>query len=249
MAPTSQHGGEVFEFSDLDVPQQPDDVTCGPTCLQALYAFHGTPLPLDDVIASVRSLDHGGTLGVLLGIDALERGYGATLYSYNLEVLDPTWFTGDGRDLRSELRRQLEVREGKRLRAAIQAYLDFLDEGGEIRHAELTPGLLASIVREGSPPITGLSATYLYGCEREVFDGKQSRYDDVRGEPVGHFVVVSGVDPVSGDFRISDPSQDNPLHGSGTYWVSPYRLIGAIFLGVTTYDGNLLVIRPRAGEL
>jgi hypothetical protein len=27
--------------------------------------------------------------------------------------------------------------------------------------------------------------------------------------------------------------------------VSPYRLIGAIFLGVTTYDGNVLVVGPR----
>ncbi|MDX1493141.1 MAG: hypothetical protein R3253_03635 [Longimicrobiales bacterium] len=243
MTQTSRHGSEVLEFSDLEVRQQPDDVTCGPTCLQALYAFHGIDLRLDDVIASVRSLDHGGTLGVLLGIDALERGFDATLYSYNLQVLDPSWFSGSPRDLKAELERQLEIREGKRLRAAIQAYVDFLDQGGEIRHEELTPQLLAEIVRGGSPPITGLSATYLYGCQREVFDGKRSRYDDVNGEPVGHFVVVSGVDPSTGDFRISDPSQDNPLHGSGTYWVSPYRLLGAIFLGVTTYDGNLLVVR------
>lgn len=245
--PTTSRRGEVFEFADLEVRQQPDDVTCGPTCLQALYAFHGEPHSLDEVIASVRSLTHGGTLGVLLGIDALERGYDATLYSYNLDVLDPSWFTESGRDLKAELARQLEVREGNKLRAAIQAYIDFLDAGGALRHEALTPELLADIVLEGSPPITGLSATYLYGCQREVFDGTSSRYDDVLGEPVGHFVVISGFDPASGEFRISDPSQDNPLHGSGTYWVKPYRLIGAIFLGVTTYDGNLLIVRsPEA---
>lgn len=244
---TTSPRGEVFEFADLEVRQQPDDVTCGPTCLQALYAFHGEPYALDDVIASVRSLAHGGTLGVLLGIDALERGYDATLYSYNLHVLDPSWFLEPGRDLKAELVRQLDIREEKQLRAAIQAYIDFLEAGGELRHEALTPELLADIVRDGSPPITGLSATYLYGCRREVFDGNESRYDDVHGEPVGHFVVISGVDPATGDFRISDPSQDNPLHQSGTYWVKPHRLIGAIFLGVTTYDGNLLIVRPRGG--
>lgn len=243
MSTTSRHG-EVFEFADLEVRQQPDDVTCGPTCLQALYAFYGEPRSLDEVITSVRSLKHGGTLGVLLGIDALERGYQATLYSYNLDVLDPSWFAEPHRDLRAELARQLEVREDPQLRGSVQAYLDFLDAGGDIRHEALTPELLADIVLEGSPPITGLSATYLYGCQREVFDGTSSRYDDVLGEPVGHFVVISGFDPASGDFRISDPSQDNPLHGSGTYWVKPHRLIGAIFLGVTTYDGNLLIVRP-----
>ncbi|MDX1645795.1 MAG: hypothetical protein R3304_01530 [Longimicrobiales bacterium] len=236
---------DVLEFADLEVRQQPDDVTCGPTCLQGVYAFHGTHLPLDEVVDSVRSLDHGGTLGALLGIDALERGFDATLYTYNLGIFDPSWFLAPGRDLRAELARQLEIRQGARDRSAVAAYMEFLDAGGEIRHQELTPRMLAEIVRAGSPPITGLSATYLYGCRREVFDGRTSRYDDVHGDPVGHFVVVSGMDPGTGEFRISDPAQDNPLHASGTYWVSPHRLVGAIFLGVTTYDGNLLVVRPR----
>lgn len=242
---TPPSGRELLEFADIDVRQQPDDVTCGPTCLQGVYAFHGTLLDLDEVIASVRSLAHGGTLGVLLGLDALERGFAATLYTYNLDVFDPSWFEGPEQDLRGELERQVEVRSDARLRSVVKAYIDFLDLGGDIRHKELTPAMLAGIVRRGYPPITGLSATYLYGCAREVFDGRVARYDDVHGDPVGHFVVVSGVDPGTGDFRISDPSQDNPLHGSGTYWVSPHRLIGAIFLGVTTYEGDILVVRPR----
>ena len=248
---TSRSGDDVFEFAGLEVRQQPDDVTCGPTCLQAVYAYNDHPLPLDEVISSVRKLEHGGTLGVLLGLDALERGFDATLYTNNLDVFDPTWFGEVGRPqggrsvLIGRLRQQLEVREESQRRSTIRAYVDFLEQGGEVRHDVLTPDLLEAIVREGYPPVTGLSATYLYGCEREVYDGKESRYDDVHGEPVGHFVVVSGVDARSGHFRISDPSQDNPRHGSGTYWVSPHRLIGAIFLGVTTYDGNLLVIRPR----
>lgn len=238
-------GRKALEFADIDVRQQPDDVSCGPTCLQAVYEFYGTSLPLEQVIRSVRSVDHGGTLGVLLGVDALERGFSATLFTYNLDVFDPSWFAGRGRDLRAELERQLAYRTNPKLRSTIQAYIDFVDHGGDIRHRELTPDLLANIVRRGYPPITGLSATYLYGCEREVFDGKEAHYDAVRGEPVGHFVVISGVDPGTGNFRVSDPSADNPLHGRGTYWVSPHRLIGAIFLGVTTYDGNVLIVRPR----
>jgi len=237
--------GEVFEFADIDVRQQPDDVSCGPTCLQAVYEFYGTHLSVDEVITSVRSVDHGGTLGVLLGLDALERGFCATLYTYNLDIFDPSWFAEPKRDLRVELARQLEHRKEPRLLTEIEAYIDFIEHGGRIRHRELTPGLLADIVRGGLPPITGLSATYLYGCQREIYDGKESRYDDVHGEPVGHFVVISGIDPSTGNFRISDPSTDNPLHGSGTYWVSPHRLIGAIFLGVTTYDGNVLIVRPQ----
>lgn len=245
MSSASLSDSPIFEFPGIQIRQQPDDVSCGPTCLQGVYDFYGMHLTLDEVISSVRRVDHGGTLGVLLGLDALERGFSATLLTYNLDVFDPSWFGSPPKDLLPLLKRQLKHKTDPRLASAIEAYIEFLEAGGDVRHRELTPELLASIVRRGSPPITGLSATYLYGCQREVYDGTKSQFDDVRGEPVGHFVVVSGVDRNTGKFRISDPSSDNPFHESGTYWVSPHRLIGAIFLGVTTYDGNLLLIQPR----
>ena len=235
----------VFEYPGISVRQQPDDVSCGPTCLEGVYHYFGHTLGLPEVMASVRKLDHGGTLGVLLGLDALERGFSATLFTYNLDIFDPSWFDGRPRDLRPLLEEQLRHKREPRYVAASEAYLDFLEAGGQVHHRELTPELLAELVLAGAPPITGLSATYLYGCEREVFEGSVSRYDDVRGEPAGHFVVISGVDEGTGRFRISDPSADNPRHNSGTYWVSPHRLLGAILLGVTTYDGNVLIIRPR----
>jgi hypothetical protein len=234
----------IFEYPGIEVHQQPDDVSCGPTCLQGVYGFFGRSLTLDEVIASVRRLDHGGTLGVLLGLDALRRGFAATLFTYNLDVFDPSWFGREPRPLAALLEEQMTHKRDRRFVATADAYVEFLSAGGEVRHRELTPSLLSKLVRAGAPPITGLSATYLYGCEREVFDGHRSQYDSVRGEPTGHFVVLSGVDENTGKFRISDPSTDNPRHRSGTYWVSAHRLLGAILLGVTTYDGNILVIRP-----
>jgi hypothetical protein len=44
---------------------------------------------------------------------------------------------------------------------------------------------------------------------------------------------------------IADPLQDNPLHGNQYYSVDIDRLVGAILLGILTYDANLLVISPR----
>jgi hypothetical protein len=37
----------------------------------------------------------------------------------------------------------------------------------------------------------------------------------------------------------------NPLVGSRYYAVQVQRLIGAILLGVMTYDANLLIIEPK----
>ena len=76
----------------LEMLPQPDDRTCGPTCLHAVYAFHGDGLPLEQVIREVRQLEDGGTLGVILGEHALRRGYDVSLHTYNLRVFDPTWF-------------------------------------------------------------------------------------------------------------------------------------------------------------
>ena len=44
---------------------------------------------------------------------------------------------------------------------------------------------------------------------------------------------------------IADPLLDNPAYGTKYYRVNVYRLLGAIFLGVGSDDGNLMRIRPK----
>ena len=78
---------------EFDILPQPDNMSCGPTCLHALYRYYGDELPLEAVIEQVESLEGGGTLAVLLACHALRRGYDATIYTYNLKVFDPTWFS------------------------------------------------------------------------------------------------------------------------------------------------------------
>lgn len=229
----------------LDILPQPDDSTCGPTCLHAVYGFHGDALGLDQVIAEVTPLATGGTLGVYLGLHALRRGYRATIYTYNLEVFDPTWFSSDAGSLPELLRAQADRKEDARLRLATGAYLEFLGLGGQIRFQELRPDLIRRHLLEGHPILTGLSATYLYGCAREVDDAGRLHYDSVRGEPTGHFVVVHGYDAGSDSVLVADPLHENAF-GSHNYRVGVLRLLGAVMLGVITYDGNLLVLEPPA---
>ncbi|HSW29522.1 MAG TPA: hypothetical protein VLH75_08590 [Longimicrobiales bacterium] len=230
----------------LDILPQPDDTTCGPTCLHAVYGFYGEALDLHEVISEVTPLASGGTLGVYLGIHALRRGYAATLHTYNLEVFDPTWFESDDADLSALLAEQAMVKSGFRLRETTPAYLELLALGGRIRFEELSPGLIRRRLSVGRPILTGLSATYLYGCAREVDENGRLRYDSVRGEPTGHFVVVHGYDAETDSVLVADPLFENAF-GSHNYRVDVVRLMGAIMLGVLTYDGNLLVIEPKVG--
>jgi hypothetical protein len=228
------------------VEQQPDDVTCGPACLHGIYRYYGDEIPLARIAAELRTLDKGGTLDVFLANHALERGYQATLYTYNLDVFDPTWFALSNDEIRERLRAQAAVKGWRRLQAATRGYDEFLRLGGKLKLRDLDPSLLRKFTKRGIPVITGLSATYLYRATRDVPETNED--DDVRGEPVGHFVVLTGYRKETREILIADPIRTNPLVRTRYYAVKTHRLIGAILLGAVTYDANLLVIQPKPSK-
>lgn len=227
----------------FDIQAQPDEVTCGPTCLQALYNYYKDTVPLNQVVKEVKQLKSGGTLAVMLGNHALKRGYSAKIYTYNLNVFDPTWFKYSSKKMVRNLKEQMNFKlKRRKLQVASRAYIKFLEWGGEIGYAELNAELIKKYIKNGNPILTGLSATYLYGTAREIpqFD----IYDSIKGEPAGHFVVISGYDEDKDCVCIADPMEPNPLGKGQLYSVSFTRLINSILLGIVTYDANLLIIEP-----
>jgi hypothetical protein len=222
---------------------QPDDLTCGPTSLLQTYRFYGLDRTLDEVIHSTRRNPDGGSLAVYLGLSALAEGLGATVYSYNFTIFDPTWDRLSGDELIDRLDRRARVVEGERLRRITRSYADFMRAGGRVELPELDRRLLVDLLSSGRPIITGLSATYLYRTPRELYE----EYDDIRGNPVGHFVVISGYDPEQDRFMVVDPSPHSPHSPTGVYPVPAERLMAAILLGDATYDAVLLVLDPPGG--
>lgn len=234
----------VLEF---DILPQPDDFTCGPTCLHAVYRYYGDDLPLSRVIAEVPDLDDGGTLDVLLACHALKRGYRATIYTYNVQIFDPTWFDPGAADISQRLMLQTVYKHRKgKLRKATEGYVEFLRLGGQLRFEDLTAALIRKYLIRSVPVLTGLSATWLHRSVREY--GPAGEGDDVRGMPAGHFVVLCGYQRDSREVLVADPLQSNPVSGTNYYLVSVDRLICAILLGIVTYDANLLIIEPRASR-
>ncbi len=236
----------------LDILPQPDGTTCGPTCLHAVYRYYGDDLPLPAVVRQCQRLKSGGTLAVMLACHALARGYRATILTYNLEVFDPTWFREahqaagtDTIDLARKLKARSRAKKGKRHKAEIKAYLEFLRLGGVVRFEDLNAALITRFLDQGRPVLTGLSATYLYRTPREY--GRRFVDDDVRGDPAGHFVILLGHDPQRGTVRVADPLEPNPPFDSHIYEVALDRVICSILLGVLTYDANLLIIEPGLG--
>ena len=227
----------------ISILPQPDDTTCGPTCLHAVYNYYGDTVPLADVIADTRMLDAGGTLAVFLACSALRRGYLSTIYTYNLQMFDPSWFSATDVNIAERLRLQAASKTDRKLQNATSGYLEFLVLGGKLRFTDLNTRLLRSIIRRRLPILTGLSSTYLYRTQREF--GPDDEPDDIRGQPAGHFVILSGYHRQDRTVLVADPLSPNPVAPTQLYPVNIDRAICAILLGVLTYDANLLVIHPR----
>ena len=230
----------------LDIWPQPDNITCGPTCLHAVYRYFEDFIPLHRVISEVTHLEGGGTLAVYLACHALRRGFDATIITYNLQIFDPTWFASPTKVIAEKLKRQLTYKKNvPGLEVVTLAYLEFIELGGKLRFEVLTTTLLRRYLKKSIPLLSGLSATYLYNSARERAVDNNLIYDDIRGEPMGHFVVLAGYNGVERNVLVADPLTPNPMTRDQYYPVDIYRLVCAIMLGVLTYDGDLLIIEPR----
>ena len=236
------------ELLRLEIQQQPDDYTCGPTCLHAVYRYFGFGADLDRVISEVAYLKEGGTLAVQLGCHALKHGFKASIYTYNLQVFDPTWFSLSPTEMQEKLRLQAKMKKDSRLDFATSAYLEFLQHDGRIFLEDLTPSLIRGFLKRKIPILTGLSSTYLYRSAREFGDNLDYDYDDVRGVSSGHFVVLCGYNREDRKVLVADPYKPSPLSAGHLYPVSLDRLINSILLGILTYDANLLILEPRGGK-
>lgn len=237
---------------ELQIHSQPDDETCGPTSLHAIYNYYGLTISLKEVIRTVARSISGGTLAPMLGQDALKRNFKTRIYVTNVNIFDPTWFIhgiGNSNKLINKLKTQLKYKNSPDIVQESESYIDYLRLGGEICFKTISVQLLKEYFKQKIPILTGLSATYLYRSPRETYtaDGRGS-YDDVRGTPCGHFVVLCGYDDKNRLIVVADPEQTNPLSKDNYYKVSSPRLINAIMLGVLTYDANLLIIQPTGSS-
>ena len=229
---------------NINIQSQPDDITCGPTCLHAVYSYFDYHISLGKLITEVSNLENGGTLAVFLGIDALKRGFSARIITYNLMVFDPSWIKYEKDKLIEKLHALYENRTSRKLRTAIKAYIKYLELGGEVSFEMLDMALLKKYFSMNLPLLTGVSATYLYESKREYSSGSTTVYDDIKGEPTGHFIVLQGIDGKN-CVLVADPYADN-VQKKNYYSIDAQRLINSILLGVVTYDANLLVINKGA---
>ncbi len=229
---------------DIDILGQPDDATCGPTSLHSVYRYYKDGVSLEQVIREVHTFEDGGTLAVWLGTHALSRGYDAHLFTCNLQLLDPSWFTSPRVNLVNKLEEQMRHKTDSKMARTSHAFIDFIKKGGTVKLEDVTRDVLRRYLSQGFPILTGLSSTFLYRSPREVPPHQVP--DDIRGLPTGHFVILCGYNREDKTITVADPLTQNPFSASRKYEVHIDRVLCSILLGVLTYDANFLIIKPKA---
>ena len=132
---------------DVTMRRQPNETTCGPTCLHAIYDYYEDAVALEQVIAETPTIDNGGTYLPFLGCHALKRGYTATMYTWDLMVFDPSWFAPHAAPLADRLTQQAELKTDPRVRVASRACREFAELGDSIRFRDLTAPFLRGILQ------------------------------------------------------------------------------------------------------
>jgi hypothetical protein len=232
---------------NIEINTQPDDETCGPTCLHAIYRYYNYDIGLEEVTKTVKRSLSGGTLAPFLGTHALKRGFTASILINNLDIFDPSWFEHSEAcvNLSLKLEEQMRYKKDAGIKQSSLAYQEFLEAGGIIKFKFLSVELLKEYFSYNLPIITGLSSTYLYNSPREVFIDGVAHSDDIKGTACGHFIIMVGYDDTHRRIVVVDPYRANPLSRNHYYKVSSNRLINAILMGMVTYDANLLIIQPK----
>ncbi len=228
---------------DIKLNPQPTDTTCGPTCLHGIYDHYDMGIKHSEVIRRIRYTKGGGTLGVNLANHALKNNFNAKIITHNLNVFDPTWFSLPKDQMIIKLFKQSRKKRNHKIIESSERYLEFLSLGGEIAYEELSPINLYKLLEQHGPVICGLSATYLYWSKRER--NKPIVYDDVKGYPQGHFVILSGMKGDLSVVEVTDPLKNNPLKKGQQYQMSTQHFINSILIGVITYDANIIILSKK----
>ncbi|MHA3703114.1 hypothetical protein ACXR2U_13125 [Jatrophihabitans sp. YIM 134969] len=206
-----------MEAVEHDVSQyfQTAKVNCGYTALAMQLSYHGSVLTPEDISRSapravVDGVELPGSLATQLATWAVGQGFRAHLTTFDFLIVDLSWASLDRASLISRLTAVRDTRDVPSLgpalsRAYVDAYVQYLDAGGELSIApHVSAGSLYEKLRRGPLGVSVCTAPlYGHGRMSEALPGREVA-DDVHGTIGTHSVVIIG-NTTSGDFRLADP--------------------------------------------
>lgn len=238
---------------DIKPQVQPTSTTCGQTALSILLAHYGDVIDPLEIEARVPQCvnekgEKVGTINQQLAIWCLGRGYDATMYTFDCQIIDQSWSELDN----SKLKDRLELRKSGWVVPAMgkewteqyaQSYIDFIDAGGRLYIQQAATTKLLYELLENGPLLLIVSYSSLYGAARTRVDNEnESPNDDINGRALNHSIVLYGIDE-NGNFKIADPARSER---PSLALIEPEIMLAAIATAQIECDNLLFQLKPRA---
>lgn len=229
---------------------QPTNTTCSPAALSTLLGHYGKNINPLDIESNVPQCvnDKGekiGTINQQMATWCISNGFSVVLYTFDCQIIDQSWsrLNKDEQLVRMKLRKNGWVVPGmgeEWTKQYTQAYIDFIEAGGELDiQPAATTDLLYTLLERG-PFLPCVSYSTLYGAARSRNEGEiKTIDDDINGKASNHSIVVYGNDE-EGNFLIADSWKKPGLHT-----IEPDRMIAAISTAQIECDNLLFQIEPK----
>ncbi len=196
---------------------QPTNHTCSQASMAMLLSFFGrqeTPETIASIVPTAKNTEGEeiGTLSQQLATWAISEGYEVAIYSADYQVLDLSW--ADLNDAKKIERMQAAKQTrnvgniGKEFSELyLQAYIDFLQAGGDLQIVPYISSDLLNKLLVDSPVFVSVNFNVLYNQGRSQDGGlRQAQPDDLEGGLANHSIVLYGKSD-EGNYLIADPWQ------------------------------------------
>jgi hypothetical protein len=233
---------------DVRHAYQSTNNNCSQTALAILLSQYDHDTTADEIIAQVpvqkdENGDDYGSINPTLADWCLEQGFAVDLYTFDCQAIDLSWGALSRERLLERIEAAMHSRDVPSLgpvwsQIYLQAYVDFVSDGGELHiRPHVTSKLLYELLEKGPIlPSVCYSTLYNEGRSRNIAL-RESVYDDVAGKVINHSIVIYGNDE-DGNFLVADPWK-------GMQVIEPERMLCSITAAQIECDNLLFQLHKK----
>lgn len=196
--------------------------SCGPVSLYNIYEHFGIKTSLHQILNDLKIDDKKATYPAQLAVDIKKHGLSTILLTSSPRLVAPNWVNHENKEIIEKLSKWLKKHKNDKWSGNVKHLLTYLKHNGDILITDLTTKLIDEYLDQGYLVMPCLEDSWIWG-QRKI-KGK-AEFDDIAGEPRGHFVVVYGKE--DNEYLVSDPYPTGLQNREGIYRIDKDKLLVA----------------------
>ncbi len=198
---------------------------CGPVSTYNIHKYFGTKITLPEILKDLGVTLKSLTFPSQLANHLRRQSYIVEVLTSCSYVVSPQWMGKPSSSIIDQLTKWCGYNKKSTWLKGATLLLEYMKDGGKVTVLNLTTKVLDDYLDQGYVILACLEESWLWG-KRKIAD--KNIFDDVKGNPRGHFVVL--YDKNDHDYRVSDPYPTGLPGREGTYTVSKDTVLTSILL-------------------